>query len=87
VINKIQIKRGSEKPDAGVLDEGELGWDKKNKKLYVGNGDNSNATLINPPLDDKVPTSRKINNKPLNTDITLTYTDVGAAPASFGLGR
>ena len=44
--NKIQIKRGAGAPASGLLDVGELGWDTTNKKLYVGNGSNSNATVI-----------------------------------------
>lgn len=33
-------------------------------------------------LDGKVPTGRKINNKPLSTDITLDCSDIGAVPIS-----
>lgn len=32
------------------------------------------------PLTESVPQDRTINGKPLTTDITLTYTDVGAVP-------
>lgn len=47
MVNKIQIKRGSGAPAVGALDVGELGWDKINKKLYVGNGTNNPSTQIN----------------------------------------
>ena len=35
---------------------------------------------LNTNVDSKVPNSRKVNNKSLTKDITLTYTDVGAVP-------
>lgn len=35
-------------------------------------------------IDNKVPTIRKINSKPLSSDITLTATDVDAIPAPDG---
>ena len=38
--------------------------------------------VINSALSDKVPNTRKINNKTLTTDISLTASDVGAAPVS-----
>ena len=38
--------------------------------------------VINTALSGKVPTSRKINNKSLTADITLTASDVGALPDS-----
>lgn len=37
--------------------------------------------------EDKVPTTRTVNKKPLSADIELTASDVGAAPAGFGLGE
>ena len=46
MAQKIQIKQGSGAPAKGVLDVGELGWDITNKKLYIGNGTDSSATLI-----------------------------------------
>ena len=46
MANKIQIRRGSSAPSYGALDVGELGWDKTNKILYVGNGTNAYATKI-----------------------------------------
>lgn len=36
--------------------------------------------------EEKVPTTRTVNKKPLSADITLTASDVSAAPAGFGLG-
>lgn len=46
MTNKIQIRRGNSTPTAGVLDIGELGWDSKNKRLYVGNGEGQEATSL-----------------------------------------
>ena len=41
----------------------------------------ADVTDLQTSLDLKVPTSRKINNKALSDDITLTASDVGADPA------
>ena len=46
IQNKIQIKRGNAAPSVGVLDEGEPGYDLKNKRLYIGNGLKNNPTAI-----------------------------------------
>lgn len=47
------------------------------EQMYV------NGNLVTPNEDgEHVPTSRKINNKPLSDDITLTAGDVGAAASS-----
>lgn len=40
--------------------------------------------VIDTKLSDYVPTSRKVNNKALTTDITLDANDVGAMPSSGG---
>ena len=40
----------------------------------------TNIAELTQDLNDYVPTSRKINNKPLTNDITLTAGDVGALP-------
>lgn len=45
IQNKIQIKRGNSAPTVGILDEGEPGYNLKDKRLYIGNGE-----------DDSVPT-------------------------------
>ena len=45
----------------------------------------SNIDNLQTTLDGKVPTSRTINNKALSSNITLSASDVGAAPASAGL--
>ena len=37
--------------------------------------------------EEKVPTTRTVNKKPLSADVALTASDVGAAPAGFGLGE
>ena len=42
----------------------------------------SNVTNLQSTLDGKVPTTRTINNKPLSANITLSASDVGAAPSS-----
>lgn len=41
---------------------------------------------IQTQLNGKVPTSRTVNGKALSGNISLTYSDVEAAPAGFGLG-
>ena len=75
-INKIQIKRGSGAPGLGVLDDGELGWDKKGKKLYIG------ESLESIPIQISGVTS--VNNK--TGAVSLTASDVGAAVSSQGDG-
>lgn len=42
----------------------------------------NNTIMANIGLSNYVPTSRKINDKALTSDITLTYSDVGAASSS-----
>ena len=42
----------------------------------------SDTTNLQSTLDGKVPTTRTINNKPLSANITLSASDVGAAPSS-----
>lgn len=42
----------------------------------------SEVTNLQSTLDTKVPTSRTINSKPLTANVTLSASDVGAAPAS-----
>lgn len=42
----------------------------------------SNVTNLQSSLDAKVPITRKINGKVLNTDITITASDVGAASST-----
>lgn len=37
---------------------------------------------VHPSDTSRVPTTRKVNNKPLSSDITLTASDVGALPSS-----
>jgi hypothetical protein len=36
MANIIQIKRGNGPPNPGDLKVGELGWDRTNKTLYIG---------------------------------------------------
>ena len=42
----------------------------------------ADTTNLQSTLDSKVPTSRTINSKPLSANITLSASDVGAAPSS-----
>lgn len=46
IKNKIQLKRGEGAPSKGLLDVGEPGYDSKNKRLYIGNGLEVDATAI-----------------------------------------
>ena len=63
-------------------------------KSQVGLGNVDNTSDLNKPistatqtaLDGKVPTTRKINNKALSSDITLTSSDIGALPDSTKYG-
>jgi hypothetical protein len=50
----------------------------------VADINNLNTTInnINTTLNSKVPNTRKVNNKTLSTDITLSASDVGAVPTS-----
>lgn len=50
MANTIIIKNGSSAPGAGTLQSSELGFDKENKKLYIGlEGENTEPLLVNPP--------------------------------------
>lgn len=87
---KIQIKRGT-KAGLPALSPGEYGLATDTGELFIGgaNGNIQVATLGsdgkipggNLDLSGYVPTTRKINNKALSADISLTASDVGAAPA------
>ncbi|MTB39307.1 MULTISPECIES: phage tail-collar fiber domain-containing protein [unclassified Providencia] len=44
----------------------------------TANTANTNATNANNNANNRVPSTRKVNNKPLSTDINLTASDVGA---------
>lgn len=46
IKNKIQLKRGPGAPSKGLLDVGEPGYDSTNKRLYIGNGLDVDATAI-----------------------------------------
>ena len=49
----------------------------------IGTSDKyAKADHVHPSDTSRVPTSRKINNNPLSSDITLTASDVGALPSS-----
>ena len=52
---------------------------------YLTSGDIANKadkTYVDEQLATKVPNTRKINNKPLSTDITLSASDIGALPST-----
>ena len=55
-------------------------------KLYTATGSNTDGAMTQAAtksaLDDKVPASRKVNNKALSADITLDATDVSAVPTT-----
>lgn len=55
-------------------------------KLYTATGSNTDGAMTQAAtksaLDDKVSTSRKVNNKALSADITLDATDVSAVPTT-----
>ena len=54
-----------------------------NNKSDVGHGHSiSEITNLQSSLNDKVSISRKINNKPLTSDITITASDIGALTES-----
>lgn len=91
---KIQIKRGT-KAGLPALSPGEYGLATDTGELFIGgaNGNIQVATLGsdgkipggNLDLSGYVPTTRKINNKALSADISLTASDVGALPLSGGM--
>lgn len=60
--------------------------DVTNSFAYIQNADTNSyiettKADIQTQLNGKVPTTRKINNKALSSNITLTASDVGAAPS------
>lgn len=57
--------------------EAEGGWQNFVFPCYTGGSSKYLATT-----DTTVPTTRKVNNKPLSSDITLGASDVGAVPAT-----
>lgn len=89
---KIQIKRGT-KAGLPALSPGEYGLATDTGELFIGgaNGNIQVATLGsdgkipggNLDLSGYVPTTRKINNKALSADISLTASDVGARPSTW----
>lgn len=83
MANTIQIKRGNSAPPAGTLLDGELGFDKANGQLYIGNGTEQISLIPKSAADvGAVPTTRTVNNKALSSNITLSASDVGAAAAA-----
>ena len=74
---------GNKKGDVWtVIDNGaEYVWDGSNWQ-YLGQALDLSGYATKTDLNSYVPTSRKINNKTLTSNITLTYSDVTAASAS-----
>lgn len=91
IKNKIQLKRGPGAPSKGLLDVGEPGYDLINKRLYIGNGLEADATAI--PNEDYVATKIANINFPVVSvndktgEVHITPADIGAAPAGYGLGH
>lgn len=50
--NIIQIKRGNGFPPKDTLQEGELGYDKENQYLYIGNSEKEAVGIIGTSLGD-----------------------------------
>lgn len=73
-----------------VTDAEKATWNAKQNALTFDTTPTANSTKpvtsggIKTALDGKVPTARKVNNKALSTDITLSAADVGAVPTSGG---
>lgn len=84
MANTIQIKRGNSAPPTGTLLDGELGFDKTNDQLYIGNGAEQISLIPKSAADiGAVPTTRTVNNKALSSNISLTAADVGARPSNW----
>ena len=84
MANTIQIKRGNSAPPAGTLLDGELGFDKANDQLYIGNGTEQISLIPKSAADvGAVPTSRTVNGKALSSNITLSASDVGARASTW----
>lgn len=89
---KIQIKRGP-KASLPTLAPGEWGLATNTREVFIGSGSgnipvatlDSNGKIPGGNLDlsGYVPTTRKVNNKELSADITLTASDVGAATTGY----
>lgn len=72
-------------PSEVVFYEGRTGY--IGAQTFVGNlTGTATRALCDGDGNPLVPVTRKINNKPLTGDISLTPTDIGAAPAGYGLG-
>lgn len=69
-------------PDEGGYTQAEMDEILSNKADSSHNHLIGDITNLQSTLDDKVPTSRTINNKPLAENVTLSASDVGAAPSS-----
>ena len=84
MANTIQIKRGNSEPPEGTLQDGELGFDKANDQLYIGNGTEQISLIPKSAADvGAVPTTRTVNGKALSSNITLSASDVGARASTW----
>lgn len=63
-------------------DRGQTAYEHSQKTGNPHNTTINDISNLQSTLDTKVPNTRKVNNKALSTDITLTATDVGAAASS-----
>ena len=90
IQNKIQIKRGNSAPTVGILDEGEPGYDLKNKRLYIGNGEDDSV------LPTCFPNSKEVvfqgedvedgGRVMIDADSLNGHSASDFAPAGYGLG-
>lgn len=86
---KIQVKRGA-KAGLPTLAPGEWGLATDTREVFIGSGSgnipvatlDSNGKIPGGNLDlsGYVPVSRTVNGKSLNSNISLSASDVGAAP-------
>ena len=93
MANTIQIKRGAGAPNAGVLLDGELGFDKTNDQLYIGKADGEKIVNIKVGSEAGLENGVIYNEEnqetavvPLNADTLQGLGASAFAPAGFGLG-
>lgn len=89
IQNKIQIKRGNSAPTVGILDEGEPGYDLKNKRLYIGNGEDDGVPTCFPNSKDVVFQGEDAEDGGrvmIDADSLNGHPASDFAPAGYGLG-
>lgn len=90
MANTIQIKRGNSEPGAGVLLDGELGFDKANDQLYIGKVDGESTVNVKVGLKNGVGYNEENQESavvPLNADTLQGLSASAFAPAGYGLGE